>query len=674
MARLARRRRGPARALGAARPRSPRDVARGGLHARAAARAWAARASARRCCQLTFGRSDGLSRSSTCSTRPIRRRSSAREREVDLARTLFIVSSKSGTTLEPNIFEQYFFERVPEAVGARGGRRSRFIAITDPGSKLEQRRRGRRASATSRTASSRSAGATRRCRTSAWCRRGDGRRRARAARPRRADGARLRRLRAGRGQPRARARRDRSASARSRGRDKLTLVASPAIGDLGAWLEQLLAESTGKEGKGVIPVDREPLGAPDVYGDDRLFVYVRLGVDARRRRRTRAVEALERGRAPGRADRARRPLRPRRRVLPLGVRDRGRGRGARHQPVRPAGRRGVQDRDARAHGPTTSRPARCPPRRRSPVRRRLKLFADERNAPSCCGGAAATRSRSMLRAHLGRVGDGDYVALLAYVEMTRRARAGADRDPARRSRPHASGHLRRLRPALPALDRPGLQGRARTPASSCRSPATTPRDLPVPGQKYTFGVVKAAQARGDFQVLAERGRRALRVHLGEDVDAGLAAIREAVEQRAAERRGGRKVMQLGMVGLGRMGANIVRRLMRRRPRVRRLRRRRRKRSRRSSSEGATGAASLDDFVAKLAQAARRLGHGAGRVRRRRPSTSSRRAWSRATSSSTAATATTATTSTAPRRSGRRASTTSTSARAAASSGSSAASA
>ena len=63
----------------------------------------------------------------------------------------------------------------------------------------------------------------------------------------------------------------------SRGRDKLTLVASPAIADLGAWLEQLLAESTGKDGRGVIPIDREPLGSPDVYGDDRLFVYVRLG-------------------------------------------------------------------------------------------------------------------------------------------------------------------------------------------------------------------------------------------------------------------------------------------------------------------------------------------------------------------------------------------------------------
>src|SRR5204863_1316469 len=55
-------------------------------------------------------------------------------------------------------------------------------------------------------------------------------------------------------------------------------------------------------------------------------------------------------------------------------------------------------------------------------------------------------------------------------------------------------------------------------------------DLPVPGQKYTFGIVKAAQARGDFQVLAERGRRALRVHLSVDVDAGLRQLAALVEQ------------------------------------------------------------------------------------------------------------------------------------------------
>jgi len=76
----------------------------------------------------------------------------------------------------------------------------------------------------------------------------------------------------------------------------------------------------------------------------------------------------------------------------------------------------------------------------------------------------------------------------------------------------------RLRPALPALDRAGVQGRT-----------DDPDDLAVPGRRYSFGVVKAAQALGDFRVLQERGRRALRVHLGSDVKAGLALLGRALE-------------------------------------------------------------------------------------------------------------------------------------------------
>ena len=88
------------------------------------------------------------------------------------------------------------------------------------------------------------------------------------------------------------------------------------------------------------------------------------------------------------------------------------------------------------------------------------------------------------------------------------------------------------------------------------------QDLPVPGQKYTFGIVKAAQARGDFQVLAERDRRALRVHLGPDVAAGLKTLDAAIETGAgADHARMSRHMQLGMIGLGRMGANMVRRLM-----------------------------------------------------------------------------------------------------------------
>ena len=81
-------------------------------------------------------------------------------------------------------------------------------------------------------------------------------------------------------------------TAQKAGRDKITIFTSPGISDLGAWLEQLLAESTGKEGKGLIPVDREEIGAPGVYGKDRVFVYLRLetGPDAKQEA---AIAALE---------------------------------------------------------------------------------------------------------------------------------------------------------------------------------------------------------------------------------------------------------------------------------------------------------------------------------------------------------------------------------------------
>src|SRR5262249_25998863 len=82
-----------------------------------------------------------------------------------------------------------------------------------------------------------------------------------------------------------------------RGRDKVTIVASPGISDFGAWLEQLLAESTGKSGKGLIPVDGEALGAPAVYGDDRVFAYIRLE-SAPDAAQDRALDALERAGHP----------------------------------------------------------------------------------------------------------------------------------------------------------------------------------------------------------------------------------------------------------------------------------------------------------------------------------------------------------------------------------------
>jgi transaldolase/glucose-6-phosphate isomerase len=196
------------------------------------------------------------------------------EAKINPARTLFIVSSKSGSTLEPNILKQYFFECAKRAVGAEQAG-SRFIAITDPGSKLQsvaERDRfrhiaygmpsiGGRYSVLSDfglvPAAAIGLDLEKLLTTTQTMVRSCSRHVPPAENPGVLLGAILGVL-------------------GKSGRDKVTIVASPGIADFGAWLEQLLAESTGKQGKGLIPVDGEPLGSPDVYGADRLFVYMRL--------------------------------------------------------------------------------------------------------------------------------------------------------------------------------------------------------------------------------------------------------------------------------------------------------------------------------------------------------------------------------------------------------------
>src|ERR1700704_5208118 len=228
---------------------------------------------------LTFGQIPGFPRLHILdSTDPAQIRSV--EKKIDLAKTLFIVSSKSGSTLEPNIYKQYFFERVKQTVGSNKDKDkdkagSHFIAITDPGSKVQlvaERDHfrhifyglpsiGGRYSALSNFGMIPAAAMgvdtgkflARTKEMVDACQ---------ASTPVEQNPGVMLGLILG--------------TAAKLGRDKITLITSPGIGDLGAWLEQLIAESTGKLGKGIIPVDREQLGAPDVYGNDRIFAYLRL--------------------------------------------------------------------------------------------------------------------------------------------------------------------------------------------------------------------------------------------------------------------------------------------------------------------------------------------------------------------------------------------------------------
>ena len=254
------------------------------------------------------------------------------ENKIDLANTLFIVSSKSGTTLEPNIFKQYFFERARQAVGDDVGKR--FVAITDPGSKLRQ------AAESDRFRKIFLGVPTIGGRYSALSDFG--------LAPAAATGVDVAKF-----LDRTRKMVDACGPdvaafdnpgvilgavlgvAHSQHRNKVTIIASPGIYDLGAWLEQLLAESTGKNGKGLIPVDRESLASPDAYGDDRVFVYLRLESDPNADQ-DRGIEASQASGSTGGANFGWRCLRSGSGILSLGDRDGGSRLDHRHQSVRSA--------------------------------------------------------------------------------------------------------------------------------------------------------------------------------------------------------------------------------------------------------------------------------------------------------------------------------------------------
>ncbi len=447
------------------------------------------------------------------------------EQQVDLAKTLFIVSSKSGTTLEPNIFKQYFYERAKQVVGAdRVG--SHFIAITDPGSKMEQVAKadrfrnifhglpsiGGRYSALSnfgvvpaavmgidvsnflkRTTEMISA-----CGASVPV----------TANPGVMLGIVL-------------------GTAAKNKRDKVTIITSPGISDLGAWLEQLLAESTGKQGHGIIPVDREALAAPDTYGKDRVFAYVRLesAPDAQQEAK---VSALEQAGHPvvriSIADKQDLGQEFFRWEIATAVAGSVIGINAFNQPDVEASKIATRNLTSE-YEKTGSLPAESPIFEDGGI----KLFSDAKNAESLAKAAKGKSLVEYLRAHLNRIGEGDYFATLAYIQMTDE---NADRLQELR---HSVRDKKKVATCLgfgPRFLHSTGQAYKGGPNSGVFLQITCDDavDLPVPGQKFTFGVVKAAQARGDLQVLAERGRRALRVHLGSDLKAGFAKLREAFRQ------------------------------------------------------------------------------------------------------------------------------------------------
>jgi len=448
------------------------------------------------------------------------------ESKVDFAKTLFIVSSKSGSTLEPNIFKQYFFERVQQTVGAdKAG--SRFVAITDPGSKLQLVAEadkfrhifpgvpniGGRYSALSNFGMV--PAAVMGLDTKKFLERTEEMVQACASCvPVEENPGVMLGLILG--------------TAAKAGRDKATIIASPGISDLGAWLEQLLAESTGKQGKGIIPVDRETIGAPEIYGKDRIFAYLRLESlpDAQQ---DAQVAALEKAGQPvvriALGDTYDLGQEFFRWEIATAVAGSVLGINAFNQPDVEASKIATRNLTS-AYEKTGSLPDEKPILEDKGV----KLFTDEKNAADLAKGAGNDKSLTgYLKAHLNRLHAGDYFALLGYIEMNE------PHEHQLQTIRHAVRDKKHVATCLgfgPRFLHSTGQAYKGGPNSGVFLQLTCDdaQDLPVPGQKFTFGIVKAAQARGDFQVLAERGRRALRVHLGADLKPGLNALLTAVKE------------------------------------------------------------------------------------------------------------------------------------------------
>jgi transaldolase/glucose-6-phosphate isomerase len=309
------------------------------------------------------------------------------------------------------------------------------------------------------------------------------------------------------------------------GRDKVTIISSPGIHDLGAWLEQLIAESTGKNGKGLIPVDREPVGSPDIYGDDRLFVYLRLESAPDTSQDAAIKELIAAGH-------------PLVMISVADVYDLGQeffrweiatavagsiiGINPFDQPDVEASKIATR-KLTEEYERSGSLPAESPFFEADGI----KLFADSENAAALKHAAAEASLSAYLKAHLDRLQHGDYFAMLAYMQMNEAHQSSLQsaRDAVRDAKRVAT--CLGFGPRFLHSTGQAYKGGPNT-GVFLQITCDDQNDLAVPEQKYTFGVVKAAQARGDFEVLSERGRRALRVHLGADVNEGLAKLKAAI--------------------------------------------------------------------------------------------------------------------------------------------------
>ena len=474
---------------------------------------------------VTFGRQPGFPALHIIDTTDPAQIKAAQDK-VDLSKTLAIVASKSGSTLEPNVLKQYFFEEMKQAVGAdKAG--SHFIAITDPGSKMEQVAKadkfrhifygdpeiGGRYSALSNfgVVAATVAGLDTPRLLAEAAKGVDSAKQPVANNPAVQLGLIL-------------------GSAHNSGRDKITIFTSPEIYDLGAWLEQLIAESTGKVGKGITPVDREAIGSPAVYGNDRVFAYVRLKNTADSSQDAK-VAALEAAGHP---------------VAHFEISDIYEifgqfftwevatavagsimGINTFNQPDVESAK--VETRALTAEYEKTGH---LPRRTPFATNGGIELYATDAYAGKLKSAARTDDLAGYLRAHLDQLRVGDYFATLAFLPMF------TGNETIIQGFRHKVRDAKKVATCLgfgPRFLHSTGQDYKGGPNTGVFLQITGGHaiDLPIPGQKYSFGTVIDAQAAGDLAVLESRGRRALRVHLGTDVPAGLKKIAAAIEAALA---------------------------------------------------------------------------------------------------------------------------------------------
>jgi transaldolase/glucose-6-phosphate isomerase len=442
--------------------------------------------------------------------------------QLDFRKTLFVVSSKSGTTLEPILLKDYFWDETKKVFGAdlTG---SRFVAITDPNSPLQKLAEtqyfrhiffgspaiGGRYSALSNfgmvpgalmgldvgTFLARTLHMVHSCRPDVLLEENPGL---------------MLGLILG--------------VAGNHGRDKITIVTSPGIRSLCAWIEQLLAESIGKAGKGLIPIADEELGIPGVYRQDRLFCYIRQK-DAADPAQDVRMDVIEQAGQP---------------VVRIDFCDKydlgqeffrweiATATAGSLLGINPFDQPDVEASKIAARQLVTEYETGGALSEEKPLAdgNGLKLFADRRNAAELTRLTyGQTSIPALLSAHLQRLKFGDYFALLAFVDMHPEFIAILD---AIRTEVRDQCWVATCLSFGPRYLHSTGQIHKGGPNTGVFVEVTHDHsnDLPIPGHQYSFGIVETAQARGDFNVLADHHRRILRVHLGSDFQRGLTAFRD----------------------------------------------------------------------------------------------------------------------------------------------------